>query len=92
MGFGTQLKTIRQQLKLSQEAVGQSLSMPQSAIAKIERDTVDIRVSTLQNLARMLGHEVVLIPKPLLGGVMALISGDDLSQPRWQLSDDDDAK
>ena len=88
MGFGARLKTIRRSLGLSQDVVGQQLGMPQSAVAKIESDKVDMRVSTLQNLARMMGCEVVLVPKPLLGAVHTLISGEALSRPRWQTSDD----
>ncbi|OGT37314.1 MAG: hypothetical protein A3F12_03595 [Gammaproteobacteria bacterium RIFCSPHIGHO2_12_FULL_38_14] len=89
MGFGAQLKEIRQQQQLTQRTLAQQLNIPQSAIAKIERDTVDMRVSSLQNLARMLGYEVLLVPKPFLNSIKALLSGDDLSQPRWQITDDD---
>lgn len=92
MTFGTQLKQIRQRVRLSQQNVSDRLALPQSTIARIESDKTDMRVSTLQNLARVMDYEVVLIPKPLLSAVQALIAGDDLSkQPRWQISEDEDA-
>lgn len=91
MTFGAKLKQIRQQAKLSQQNVSDRLALPQSTIARIESDKIDMRVSTLQNLARAMNYEVVLIPKPLLSAVQALIKGDDLSKPRWQISEDDDA-
>lgn len=90
MRFGKQLKTIRLELQLSQAAVAKQLGMPQSGIAKIESGAVDVRINTLDNLARTLGYEVVLIPKPFLSAVNALILGDEAQKPRWQISEEDE--
>ncbi len=90
MRFGKQLKAIRLKLQLSQAAVAKQLGMPQSGIAKIESGCVDVRINTLDNLARTLGYEVVLIPKPFLSAVSALILGDEVQKPRWQISEEDE--
>jgi HTH-type transcriptional regulator/antitoxin HipB len=57
------LAQARKQQRLSQAVLGQKLGMPQSHISKIEKGDVDLRLSSLVDMARLLGLELMLVPK-----------------------------
>jgi len=67
------LKAARLHAKLSQRALSQKVKVPQAQISKIENAAVDLKVSTLINLARSLDLEVVLIPRSDLPAVSAVM-------------------
>jgi transcriptional regulator with XRE-family HTH domain len=48
------------------------LGLPQSHISDIEKGKKDIRLSTLIEIARVLGLELVLIPRELVPAVTSL--------------------
>jgi transcriptional regulator with XRE-family HTH domain len=64
----------RRQLHLSQVELGKRVGMPQSQIARIERGDSDLRLSTVLELARVLGLEPMLIPKQLVPAVSYMIA------------------
>lgn len=82
-----QLKAARQQLGLNQAGLGQKLGLPQSHVSKIESGNNDPRLSTIEDMARLLDHELMLIPRQLVPQIKAMLSGSDHLTPRWTLDD-----
>lgn len=70
------LSAARQRKRLTQRALSERLGMPQSHLSKIESGAVDVRVSSLIDLARALDLEVVLVPQRLMPAIQAM-SRDD---------------
>lgn len=77
VGLAEQLKAARSENGLSQRALGQRVGAPQSHISKIESGQVDIKTSSLIELARALGLEPMLVPRRLVPAVEALSRGQD---------------
>jgi predicted transcriptional regulator len=63
----------RLSLDLTQDTVAKRAGMRQSYLSAIEKEKVDPRLSTLQDIARSLDLELVLVPKEALPTVRALI-------------------
>lgn len=68
-----QLITARKEQGLSQQALAQKLGMKQSQISDLEAGKRDMRVSTLIEVSRALGLEMVVIPRASLPAVTYLI-------------------
>ena len=71
------LKAARERKGLSQRALSAKAGVPQSHISKIESGAVDLRLSSLVELARVLDLELTLVPRKKLPAVRAIIRGDD---------------
>lgn len=71
-GLASRLKAARAQKRLSQRALSQKTGLPQSHISKIESGHVDIKASSLVELARALGLEIMLVPQTVVPAVEAL--------------------
>ncbi len=84
------LKNARVDKKLKQSELGGKLGLPQSHISKIEKGLTDPRLSTVTDMARLLDHELILVPRSLLPSVRALIDGVDEDKPLWDLDDEED--
>jgi transcriptional regulator with XRE-family HTH domain len=67
------LRTARQKKQLSQRELSDKVGMPQSHISKIENAAVDLKLSSLSELARALELELVLVPKKVLPAVQSLV-------------------
>lgn len=67
-----QLRQSRERKGLTQSDVGARVGQPQSAVSRIERGG-NLHVSTLLEMARVLGMEPVLVPKHLMPAVQALL-------------------
>jgi len=72
-GFHTQLRDARQAKNWSQRELSERAGMPQAHISRIESGAVDPKVSTLQQLARLLDLELALVPRTALTAVGALV-------------------
>ncbi len=89
------LRSAREARGLSQRALGAKAGVPQSHISKIENGTVDLRASSLVELARALELELVLVPRRTLPAVHAVAhartTGDDTetARPAYSLDEDD---
>ena len=56
--IGEMLKKARVEVGLTQEEIAQKLHTKKSAISRIENHAQDIKLSTLQNFAHILGKEL----------------------------------
>lgn len=85
------LKLARKSKGLSQRDLSARSGVPQSHISKIESGAVDLRVSSLVELARTLGLELVLVPRKDLPAVTAVMRGDGLNaaKPAYSLDDEE---
>jgi transcriptional regulator with XRE-family HTH domain len=74
--------------------------VPQSHISKIESGSVDLRISSLIALARVLDLELLVVPKKSVPAIKSIIrsgqgingisdEGESMS-PAYQLEEDDD--
>ncbi len=86
------LRNAREARGLSQRALGARAGIPQSHISKIENGAVDLRVSSLVELARVLDLDLVLVPRKAVSAVHAIVRRRDESEtarPAYSLDDDD---
>jgi transcriptional regulator with XRE-family HTH domain len=70
--FASALKAARQDKGLSQRALSALTGLTQAHISKIENGAVDLRLSNLIELARVLELEVVLVPRRAVPAVRSL--------------------
>lgn len=68
------LKAAREGKKLSQRGLSKAVGMPQAHISKIENAAVDMKASTLIELARALDLEVMLVPRTCVPAVKTIVS------------------
>jgi len=90
----TALAAARRRAGLSQKALAAKVGADQSYVSKVERGAVDPQTSTLLEIARSLGLELMLVPRQLIPAVQALrreIAPDapPPSIPAYRLGDDD---
>lgn len=83
------LRDARQRKGLSQRELSAKSGVPQSHISKIEKGDVDLRVSSLIALARVLDLELELVPKksvPAVKSIVRSITNSDIAnaQKRFQ--------
>lgn len=84
------LRSARTKQQLSQKNLSKLVGLPQGHISKIERGEVDLKTSSLLQIARALDLEPMLIPRKQMHIVKALIQGDDVdeSTPAYRLEED----
>jgi HTH-type transcriptional regulator/antitoxin HipB len=87
----TALHLARTEQNLTQRALAAKLGIGQRQISDLERATVDVRLSTLENVARALGLELMLIPRPLISTVEAIsrTGTGEPGRPLYALDDDE---
>lgn len=89
------LKEIRRAKGLSQRDLGAAAGLPQSHLSRIESGAVDLQLSSLLELARLLELDVTLVPRKSLPALKALLRGDAPARPAYSLEaegeDRDDA-
>ncbi|MBA2367764.1 MAG: helix-turn-helix transcriptional regulator [Candidatus Protochlamydia sp.] len=91
--LGIALKKSRIKLGLSQRALAAKVGVPQSHISKIETGLVNLRASSLIELARSLELEIMLVPRPLVQTVLALqrdAGKTNKPRPMYRLDEDED--
>ena len=72
-----QLAGRRKGLGVTQTQLGNQLGVKQAYISRLEKGNVDVRASTLIEIARLLGVEVMLVPKEKVQMVLPVIQGSD---------------
>lgn len=87
------LQTTRIARQLSQTALAARIGLRQRQISDLERGTVDARISTIQNVARALDLELMLIPRHLISTVEALqrTSAEGNQRPLYALDEGETA-
>lgn len=85
--FGRRLQEARARKGLTQRALSERAGVPQAHISKIEQGRVDIRLSSLVELARALDLDVQLLPRqtlPAVEGVVRAVesNSDDATESR----------
>jgi transcriptional regulator with XRE-family HTH domain len=87
------LRRARLSRHLSQQKLAAKLGLRQRQISDVERGVVDARLSTIQNVARALDLELMLIPRQLISTVEALQrAGRDAGRRPLYALDDEDAE
>jgi transcriptional regulator with XRE-family HTH domain len=71
--IGSMLRAAREAKGLSQRALSKLVEVPQGHISKIESGGVDLRVSSLVELARALDLEVTLVPRQSLPAIQSIV-------------------
>jgi transcriptional regulator with XRE-family HTH domain len=71
--IGSTLKAAREARGLSQRALSEKAGVPQSHISKIENGAVDLRVSSLVELGRVLDLELMLVPRKATSAVQSIV-------------------
>lgn len=88
------LKAAREAKGLTQRALSDLAGVPQSHISKIEKGAVDLRVSSLIELARVLDLELVLVPRRSVSAMSAIArsmtGAVDEVRPAYTLDDEDE--
>jgi transcriptional regulator with XRE-family HTH domain len=84
------LRSAREHAGLSQAEIGTKMGGSQAHVSKIEAGA-DVRISTLANMARVLGFELMLVPNQLVPAVDALVHGEAGTSPRPRYTLDGDA-
>lgn len=79
--FGEALRQARARKGWSQRDLSQRAGVPQAHISKIESGAVDMRLSTLVQLARLLDLEPVLTPRAALPAVQAIVREAETDDP-----------
>lgn len=88
------LKEARERKGLSQRQLGKLVGIPQSHISKIESGAVDLRLSSVVELARALDLELTVVPRKCLAAVHSVARSGEAgaaTQERaaYSLEDDD---
>jgi transcriptional regulator with XRE-family HTH domain len=90
--IASELKAARIARGLSQRALSELAAVPQSHISKIESGGVDLRISSLAEIARALDLEVMLVPRTKLSAVRSITrrgnSGAAERRPAYSLDED----
>ena len=74
--FAETLKNVRMAKGITQRALGERVALPQGYISKIENGVVDLRVSSLVELARALNMELMLVPRKAVPAVQSIARGN----------------
>jgi transcriptional regulator with XRE-family HTH domain len=76
------LKEARERKGLSQRALSQKAGVPQGHISNIENGAVDLRLSSLIELARVLDLELKLVPRNVLSAINAVVRSSEWESSR----------
>ncbi len=89
-----QLKKSRKNMGLSQRELSARAGVPQSHISKIESGNVDLRLSSLVAISRVLELELALIPRRYVSAVNSIVdsagseTGGQPPRPAYSLDEE----
>ena len=75
------IKAVRRAKGLSQRVLAKTAGMPQSHISKIENAGVDLRLSSLTEIARALELELTLVPRKTVPAVRSIVGSAQVGTP-----------
>src|SRR5579871_1250157 len=90
------LKKARKAKNWTQKELAEKVGLPQSHVSNIERGNVDVRISSLIEIARILDVELMLIPRQEANFIKSIISTKQYNRnhgattPAYQLDDEND--
>ena len=91
LSFGAAVRLAREGRGLRQQDLAAQMGLRQRQISDLERAAMDPRLSTVQNVARALDLEVMLVPRHLIAMVEGLQRGVHASTtPMYALEDDEE--
>ena len=73
------LRAARAKKGFSQRELSAKAGVPQSHISRIERGAVDLQLSSLIEIARVLDLEVMMVPRKLVPAVQAIVRNEGSS-------------
>jgi HTH-type transcriptional regulator / antitoxin HipB len=87
-----ELRRARKKQNITQSELAAKVGLPQGHISTIERGSTDPRTSTLIQLARVLNHEIMLVPRHLRQLVKGMITGGENAavEPLWQPDEEEE--
>ncbi len=85
-----QLHEARKAQKLTQAQLGKRLGWAQTRVSTIEKGRVDPRLSSVVQMARLVDHELMLVPKSMLPAIQAMLSGKT-EEPLWTIGDEEES-
>jgi HTH-type transcriptional regulator / antitoxin HipB len=94
--IGKTLRSAREGKGISQRALSALTGVPQGHISKIEAGAVDLRLSSLVELARVLDLELALVPRSAMPAVASIARSGASNrapappQPAYTLDEDGD--
>lgn len=77
------LKYFRKIKGITQEELSKKIGIPQSHISKIEAGNIDIRISSLEEIVRLLDMEIMFVPRTLILAIEAFIYEKEAKRPAW---------
>lgn len=80
--IGETLAAQRRQLGLTQSAVAKRAGIAQTYLSKIEHAKIDPRISTLLDIARAEGLELVLVPSEIVPAIRSMLGQQPDSRDR----------
>lgn len=80
-GIVESLVAARKSKGLSQSEMARRLDVPQSYISRLESGKLDMRLSSLIDIARYLNLEIMLVAEPMATTVQALIGQQTMNRP-----------
>lgn len=83
------LKKARQEKGWSQRELAQKTGLPQAHISKIENGHVDLQLSSLIQLARVLDLECLLVPRAMVNTIASLQRETKEARPMYRLEEDE---
>lgn len=85
------IRKARQKKQLSQRQLSAKTGIPQSHLSKIEQGAVDLQVSSLMEISRVLDLELMLVSRSLVPAVKSLqnLPKQSLNLPAYHLDEDD---
>jgi DNA-binding XRE family transcriptional regulator len=92
MELGKLLREGRQRAKLTQDQLALRAGLSRVSYRAIETGAAAPRASTLINIARALGMEMMLIPKELVPAVQAMLRSGADDQPAFTADPDEDSE
>ena len=84
-----QLHDARKAQKLTQAQLGERLGWAQTRVSTIESGRVDPRLSGVVQMARVVDHELMLVPRAMVPAVSAMLAGKP-EEPLWSLGNEEE--
>lgn len=87
------LITARISKGLSQSEMARRIGLPQSYVSRLESGRLDARISSIQDIARFLELDIMLIPASMQPIVESLLKSDEriADRPLYTLDDTDES-